>query len=232
MKRRSDPQRHGAQAEIRRGLPMALRSEAAALFWLAFAPLLRPLGRARAGRAWLRGALRCDRVIAATDISGRLIGVAGLRDADGGVLRSGGGPMRRVWGARGGRLRMWLLRLWRAGETQALVIDGIAVAPEMRGAGIGGRLVEALAAEARAQGRTALQVEVAPGNRKVAAFYHGLGFRRVDAPPVGWPWAGRALVMRMPVGAEDHRTRETRRADQPNMPAARASKRNARAERV
>ncbi len=216
--------------QIRCGVPIAMRAPAAELFWLAFAPQLRPLGSVRAGQAWLRKSLRCPRVVAVTGADGALLGVAGMRDADGGVLHAGAGPMRRVWGARGGRARMRLMRFWRAGPaTPALVIDGLAVAPSMRGRGVGGLLVAALAAEARAQGRSALQVEVAASNRHALGFYRRAGFFVVKTPPVGWLWAARGVVMQRPVppyadGAHPQA--------QPNMPAARASSMKARAERV
>ena len=68
------------------GLPSGHESAAADLYWQAFGPKLnRLLGPEARALRMLAAGIRHDHAIAALDPNGRLIGIAGFRDPDGGL---------------------------------------------------------------------------------------------------------------------------------------------------
>ena len=138
--------------------------------------------------AWPRRALPAARIcpahgVVALDRAGQVIGVAGLRDADGGFLR------------RASSLACVLYR--GAPATSALVIDGIATALPRQG--IGRALIFAALDEAGRQGRPGLQAEVALGNQTARAFYRSLGFAEQGRGRYAWPWSGPVLLLHLGV---------------------------------
>ncbi len=62
-------------------------------------------------------------------------------------------------------------------EGEAWFISNLAVSPEYQGQGIGRRLLETIAARARAQGLRALALTVDVENERAISFYRRLGFR-------------------------------------------------------
>lgn len=62
-------------------------------------------------------------------------------------------------------------------------IQTIAVAPELRGRGLGRRLMEALRAEARARGVRELFLEVRADNPVARSLYESLGFEAIAVRP-------------------------------------------------
>ncbi|MEF9602570.1 GNAT family N-acetyltransferase, partial [Paracoccus sp. PXZ] len=72
---------------IQRGIPPDLRNAAAALYWRHFGAQILPWpATARQGVALIRAAMRPERALVALAPSGRLVGIAGLREAGGGFL--------------------------------------------------------------------------------------------------------------------------------------------------
>lgn len=69
--------------------------------------------------------------------------------------------------------------VWFAGPTALL--DELYVRPELRGHGIGGRLLDAALAHARAQGSGTFEINVDEGDHDTRRFYEARGFRNVDA---------------------------------------------------
>lgn len=124
----------------------------------------------------------CDptRGLVALDGQGRVAGVMGLRDGQGGFLRQGAG-----W-------RGWLYR--PAPPTCDLVIDGIAVID--RRAGLGRALVHHALALAARRGFPGLRAEVRMSNPGALAFYQALGFRSETHGRYGLPWWGQVEVLR------------------------------------
>lgn len=123
------------------------------------------------------------RGVVAIDGQGRLAGVMGLRDADGGFLLSQPLSVR------------WLYRA--APPTVDLVIDGI-VARKCR-SGTGRALLTEGIARARQVGRPGLRAEVMARNTSAIAFYLALGFSEIARGRYGWPWTGQVVVMRRAV---------------------------------
>ncbi|MDB2490328.1 MULTISPECIES: GNAT family N-acetyltransferase [unclassified Paracoccus (in: a-proteobacteria)] len=120
--------------------------------------------------------------IVALNATGRVVGVAGFRDAGGGFLR------RAPW---------WGGLFYRdAPATAALVIDGIVALP--RGEGVGRALIRAALAEAGRQARPGLRAEVRGRNADALRFYRRLGFVEEGRGRYGWAWSGQALLMRLP----------------------------------
>ena len=58
-------------------------------------------------------------------------------------------------------------------------VQTVAVAPAAQGRGLGGRLVDALIAEARRRGATSLLLEVRADNERAIALYTARGFERI-----------------------------------------------------
>lgn len=94
------------------------------------------------------------------------------------VYERGGAPVGVLLVARRG----WTAR-----------VAGMGLAPEVRGRGLGRRVMRDAADEARARGERALLLEVFERNEPAAALYRGLGFRPVR----------RLVGYRRPPGGED-----------------------------
>lgn len=146
-----------------------------------------------AARLWVRAfppwprlaplRIRACHAIAAIGTDGVVIGVAGFRDHDGGILH----PAPMLAGL-----------LYRpAPPTDDLVIDGIVAARPRQG--IGRALLAAAADVARRSGRPALRAEVALRNRSAMAFYAAMGFAEADRGAYGWPWCGTVAILRRPL---------------------------------
>lgn len=187
-------------ARVRRGITPAQAQAAAGLYWQAFGGQMLPLPvRADRGQALLLRRLYPFRALSA-EADGRLVGLIGLRDTAGGLFGPTPADIRDIWPGIGGGVLSALSRLHRAGPASAeLVIDGIVVAPTWRGQGIGAALVRAAMTEAAARGFPGLRAEVAPRNRAGLALYQSLGFTQIARARMGWPWSGRARIMRLAV---------------------------------
>ncbi len=174
----------GRMCTIRRldGLPAEAADQAARLYWSAFGSklglLLGPEARAI---ALLGRAIRPDHALAAvTRDSGRVVGVAGFCSPEGGFMTFGPSNLAAVYGPAGGALRAWVLRRLAVDvDNDRFLIDGLAVERDWRGQGLGTRLIEALAAEARARGYSRLRLDVADHNLRARALYERLGFDAV-----------------------------------------------------
>lgn len=126
--------------------------------------------------------LRACHAIAAIGANGQLLGVAGFRDQDGGVLD------HVPWLAR---------QMFRpAPPTADLVIDGIAVAIPRRG--IGRALVDRAGHMARGAGRPGLRAEVEAGNVPAMDFHAAMRFAEIGRGRFGWPWSGPVAILHRP----------------------------------
>lgn len=168
------------------GLALEHREEAARLFWEAFGPKLRlPLGDAERAVAFVARALDPDHAICATE-SGALLGVAGLKSESGGLLRGRHADLAAVYGRWGALWRGAALALYdRPVEPGVLLMDGLFVAPQARGRGVGTQLLLAVAERAREEGRAEVRLDVVDGNR-ARALYEREGFRAVGRIEAGW----------------------------------------------
>ncbi len=191
---------------VRAGFPEAERARVAALFWEAFEEklgrLLRPEPRAL---AFLAAALRPERAVCVCDGQGRVLGVAGIRTGQDGLLAAGFATLAEVYGVPGALWRSPLLdRLDCPLAPGQMALDGLFVAGPARGQGIGTRLVLAALDEARRQGCHELRLEVAADNARARALYERMGFVATGERRFGLVGAltglGRATAMTQALG--------------------------------
>lgn len=161
-----------------RGLPDDQRDPAAALFWAAFAGKLGPiLGPRDKALAFLAPALQPRFAIAALADDGRVLGLAGFKTTEGGLLGGGFGDLARVYGRWGAAWRGAALSLFdRQIAPDILLMDGIFVAEDARGMGIGSALLDAITQEAAARGKRAVRLDVIDENTRARALYERKGF--------------------------------------------------------
>ena len=163
---------------VRAGFPEAERARVAAMFWEAFGGklgrLLRPEPRAL---AFLEVALRPERAFSLCDAQGRVLGVAGIRTGQDGLLAAGFATLAGVYGVPGALWRSPLLdRLDCPLAPGQMALDGLFVARAARRQGIGTRLVRAVLDEARRQGCREVRLEVVADNAGARALYARMGF--------------------------------------------------------
>ncbi len=184
---------------VRADLPDHLRGAAATLYWDHFGRQILPLPMKRTrGRKLVAEALRPAMMLAALTADSKLIGVLGLRDDRGGALDHGPDPFAAAFGQRVGRWLHGATLLYSAGpETCDMVIDGLAVLPDWRNRGVGRALIAEALTHATLRGHPGLTAEVARRNHGALQFYATLGFERGALHKIGWPWSGRARVMRL-----------------------------------
>ncbi len=172
---------------LRHGFAEAQRAEAARIYWQAFGGKLgKVLGPERRALAFLERVLRPDHCLSASDGSGRLRGLAGFKTHDGSL--AGGTPddLRHVYGRVGALWRRAVLRLLQGEvDNERFLVDGIAVAAEARGQGIGTALLEALCDEGRARGHAEIRLEVVDSNRRARALYARHGFTVIGREHIG-----------------------------------------------
>ncbi|MGG7567132.1 GNAT family N-acetyltransferase [Rhodovulum sp. DZ06] len=169
-------------------LPERFREDAAALYLSAFEGKLGPLlGRGGRARAFLADCIRPANGIAALSRDGTvLLGVAGIQDRRGGFIGGGMPELIRHYGALGGPVRGFALTaLEREARAGALQMDGLCVAEAARGQGVGGALLHAVAAEARARGLRQVRLDVIDANKRAAALYRRHGYEDVGRTELG-----------------------------------------------
>ncbi|MGW7054245.1 GNAT family N-acetyltransferase [Streptomyces sp. NPDC054887] len=165
---------------IRRGVPEGAEEEVAGLYWEAFG---RKLGAALnppdAGRRFIAAHLHSDRAVVAV-AGGRVVAVAGYQIDGRGLTGGGAADVLSTYGLFKGMPRLALLALLeRTPAPGQLVMDGIAVAQGLRGAGIGGALLNEVfrvAAEHRCE---QIRLDVIDVNPRARALYERHGFRAV-----------------------------------------------------
>jgi ribosomal protein S18 acetylase RimI-like enzyme len=163
------------------------RDAIATLYWAAFGPKLNSaLGPETKALRFVAAALRADHAFVARDGAGRILGVAGFRTADGALVGGTVADMARVYGWLSALRRVGVLSLLaRDTENVRFLLDGIAVAERARGQGVGSRLLEAVALEARLRGYAELRLDVIEGNDRARALYERRGFAAVEEQSLG-----------------------------------------------
>jgi ribosomal protein S18 acetylase RimI-like enzyme len=172
---------------IAEGAPEAWRHEIAALYLGAFEGKVGPVfGRGDTGVAMLATCLDLTRCLVAT-AGGRLAGVAGFCLDRRRLVRAPG--WRDLVGLHGpvrAGLALLLHGLLRRRETpDTLLMDGIAVAPALRGQGIGGCLLRAVRALAGRHGRGWVRLDVVDTNPAARRLYLRAGFVPVAEQRLG-----------------------------------------------
>ncbi len=161
---------------IRRGVPDTLHVQATALYCEALqaklTPFLGPPGRAA---RFLAPAMRADRAFVATDGS-QMLGIAGFQEDGIGLFDFGLAQLWREYGLSGPIRAIGLAALDRRETGDTLLMDGIAVAAEARGRGIGTRLLAAVCDHARNRGKAHVRLDVVDTNPRAGALYERQGF--------------------------------------------------------
>lgn len=172
---------------LRRGLPEHLRPEAAALYWEAFGGKLeRVLGPKPKAIRFLERVLRSDHAFVALSDRGDLLGLVGFKTANGSFAGGEMADMRAVYGLFGASWRAALLALLtRDVENQRFLLDGICVASQARGQGVGTLLLEAICAEARQRNYPAVRLDVIDTNPRARALYERFGFEALRSENLG-----------------------------------------------
>jgi len=164
---------------IENGVPAQHRRMAAELHFDAFAGKLgRILGPRDKGCALFERMLDPDFAISAVSPDGALLlGVAGFKTAEGGLFDGKFGDLRESYGVLGSLWRgLALSALDRPVEADCLLMDGIAVASDHRGSGVGSALLDAICSEASRRGKAQVRLDVIDSNPKARALYERLGF--------------------------------------------------------
>ncbi len=170
------------------GLPGPLRAEAARVYWQAFGGKLGlALGPEARALAYLERTMSADHVIVALDGAGRLVGLGGFKTPSGSFAGGERRDLQAAYGWFGAAWRAWVLSLLsREIDNTRFLVDGICVVLDMRGQGLGRRLLAALCEEAVARGYQVIRLDVINTNWRARALYEREGFRAVASSPTGW----------------------------------------------
>ncbi|MFG2025645.1 GNAT family N-acetyltransferase [Streptomyces sp. NPDC048825] len=195
---------------VQRGVPVGAERRAAELYWDAFGrklgPALNPPGKAV---PFIAAHLNADRAVCAL-LDGQLVGLAGYQLGGRALTGGSASAVLRAYGHLGGLHRLLLLALFeRRPAPGQLVMDGIAVAPDVRGRGVGTLLIEEVAAVAAEQDCREIRLDVIDTNPRARALYERRGFTAVRTERT--PYLRRLLgfgavtTMHRPVAADGPR---------------------------
>jgi len=172
---------------ISRGFADQERAQAAALFWQAFAAKLgKVMGPDEKGLAFFEIALNPDFALVARDETGRVLGLAGFKTREGAFSGGSMSDLARVYG--------WFGAIWRALVLSVLErelkpgvfqMDGIFVAAEARGKGVGTALLNAIKSEARNRNMSEVQLDVIDTNPRARSLYEREGFQPLGQEKTG-----------------------------------------------
>ena len=172
---------------VQRGLPEALRADAAQLYWEAFSGKLgRVLGPKPLALRFFSRVIRADHAFVALDDAGALIGLAGFKTPDGSFAGGGGADLAAIYGRFGAAWRgalLWALN--REVDNDRFLLDGICVAETARGQGVGSALIDRICAEGLRRGYLAVRLDVVDSNDRARALYQRLGFVPVHTERLG-----------------------------------------------
>ncbi|MGW7356184.1 GNAT family N-acetyltransferase [Streptomyces sp. NPDC054802] len=165
---------------VRRGVPAGSERQAAELYWNAFGrklgPALNPPDKAV---PFLAAHLNADRAVCAL-LDGQLVGLSGYQLGGRALTGGSASAVLRAYGYVRGLHRLLLLALFeRHPAPGQLVMDGIAVDPDIRGRGVGSLLIEEVAAVAAEQGCREIRLDVIDTNPRARALYERRGFTAV-----------------------------------------------------
>lgn len=172
---------------VRHGIPQGYEDRACALYWDAFGDKLgRVMGPRDKGLAFVRRVVDPTHAISATDRHGRLLGVAGFKTAKGALVAGTWSDMMAVYGPISATWRAALISLIeRDTENDRFLMDGIFVAPEARGQGVGTALLEAIVAEGHRRGYSSVRLDVIDTNPRARALYERQGFKPLKTVRMG-----------------------------------------------
>ncbi len=172
--------------ETRIGFTEAERVQIATLYWQAFGGKLgRIMGPDRKAQALIERVLDPDHGICARE-DGVLLGVVGFKTAKGALVDGEWADMCAAYGMFGAAWRSVALSLLeRDVDNKRFLMDGLFVAPEARGKGVGTTLLDAIADEARRRGYGQVRLDVIDTNTRARALYERQGYVAVDTQTLG-----------------------------------------------
>ena len=181
----NDPGHHDVVA-IRDHLPAENLQEGAALYYTGLKAKLAPVfGPPEIALAVLPPILNRARCLTAF-VDDRLVGLLGIHDTHGTFLVPDYGTMVRHYGAVMGMTRLALLMLLDHKLPPGdLYLDGLAVAEQRRGQGIGTALMAAFEKRARDNGFKSASLEVIDANPRARSLYERLGYQCVATHTMG-----------------------------------------------
>ena len=173
--------------KISLGIPPKDREEAALLYWDAFGEKLGfTMGPKYQALMFVRSVLRPDHGICAHDDNGKLLGIAGFKTTQGALVGGDFSDLRKVYGWTSAAIRISLLGLLeRDFENERFLMDGLFVAPEARGKGVGTALLDAVIDEAKRRGYTQVRLDVVDTNPRAKALYRHVGFKELKTVKIG-----------------------------------------------
>ena len=167
-------------------LPAENLREGAALYYTGLqaklAPVFGPPEMALAVLPHILNPFRCLSAFAGN----RLVGLLGIHDARGTFLVADYGTMIRHYGAVMGMTRLALLMLLDHKLPPGdLYLDGLVVAEQQRGQGIGTALMAAFEKRARDNGFQTVSLEVIDANHRARSLYERQGYQCVATHTMG-----------------------------------------------
>ncbi|MBO6604985.1 MAG: GNAT family N-acetyltransferase [Roseicyclus sp.] len=167
-----------AELTLVSGFPEDQRERVARLYWQAFRGKLgRVLGPDDKALRFLTPVLHGSHAISALNADGALVGVAGFSTPQDTFVAGTEADLCKVYGRFGAMWRGLLLEMLdRPRSTEILVMDGIFVAPEARGQGVGSALLDGIVEEAKARGLAGVRLDVIDSNPRAKALYERKGF--------------------------------------------------------
>ncbi|MEM7696034.1 MAG: GNAT family N-acetyltransferase [Pseudomonadota bacterium] len=178
---------------LREGFDPAQREAVAALYHAAFSQKLRAaLGAPDDAIEFLTAIIDPNFAIVA-EVDGAPVGVAGYKTADGAFTggKGAGKILVQHYGTFGALWRGALLSLLeREAVPGILLMDGLAVLPDMRGRGVGTLLLAAIDAKAKSLTCDAVRLDVVDINPRARALYEREGFVATERTGLGvFAWA-------------------------------------------
>lgn len=152
--------------------------QAALGYWQAFAQKLRwPLGPQAKALDFLSDNLDPSHAISALSPEGDFLGVAGFKTGSGAFVGGDFVTLAKTYGTFSAMWRGLLISvLERECEPKTLLMDGVFVAPQSRGLGVGSELLDAIVDHARTQGLDRVRLDVIDTNPRARALYERKGF--------------------------------------------------------
>ncbi len=169
------------------GLRETERDEAASLYWQAFSKKLSfLLGPRKKAEAYISKVLNKDNVFAVRDTKNNIIGLAGFRDINGGVIGGTFGDLVDVYGFLGAIWRATFLSfLERKDNSEILHLDAVCVEQKSRGKGIGRKIIDFSGRFAKSRSIVAIELDVVSNNEPAIEFYKNLDFYIVSKEKMG-----------------------------------------------
>lgn len=161
--------------------------QAAQGYWEAFAQKLRwPLGPEPKALEFLLKNLDPTHAVSAVSQSGTFLGVAGFKTKNGAFVGGDFEALAKVYGTISAIWRGMLISvLERECEPGTLLMDGVFVAPQSRGLGVGSHLLDAITQYAEAEGLDHVRLDVIDTNPRARALYERRGFVATDQQQMG-----------------------------------------------